>query len=80
MRADTQNADIDKVQCMNYTKDSEADAGGITVDFAENGEHMMDSNFAALQQLHSNLRAAIYCRLSKDIGKKLVQPCGQMGR
>ncbi len=27
---------------------------------------MMDSNFAALQQLHSNLRVAIYCRLSKD--------------
>ena len=26
----------------------------------------MDSNFAALQQLHSNLRVAIYCRLSKD--------------
>ena len=26
----------------------------------------MDSNFAALQQLHSSLRVAIYCRLSKD--------------
>lgn len=26
----------------------------------------MDSNFAALQQLHGNLRVAIYCRLSKD--------------
>ncbi len=27
----------------------------------------MDSNFAALQQLHnSGLRVAIYCRLSKD--------------
>lgn len=26
----------------------------------------MDSNFAALQQLHSNLRVAIYCRLSKN--------------
>ena len=29
-------------------------------------DSMMDSNFAALQQLHSNLRVAIYCRLSKD--------------
>ena len=27
---------------------------------------MMDSNFAALQQLHSSLRVAIYCRLTKD--------------
>ena len=26
----------------------------------------MDSNFAALQQLHSSLWVAIYCRLSKD--------------
>lgn len=29
-------------------------------------DSMMDSNFAALQQLHSSLRVAIYCRLSKD--------------
>ncbi len=29
-------------------------------------DSMTDSNFAALQQLHSSLRVAIYCRLSKD--------------
>ena len=43
-RADTQNADIDKLkyninktQYKDYTKGSEADVGGTTVGFAENG-------------------------------------------
>ena len=34
---DTQNIDIDKTQYEDYTKDSEANVGGTTVGFAENG-------------------------------------------
>jgi len=30
-------------------------------------DSMMDSDFAALQQLHSSFRVATYCRLSKDV-------------
>ena len=43
-------------------------------------DSMMDSNFAALQQLHnSSLRVAIYCRLSKDtVNRGEVVP-GKLG-